>query len=52
MRTSDYAFLLEYSEMSVMIKIWSEAIHKIIMLKLSSVMKICKGPKYQNILWL
>lgn len=50
MRTRDYAFLLEYSETFIMIKIWSEAIHKIMMLNLSSVMKVYKGPKYQSIL--
>lgn len=50
MRTNDYAFLLEYSEIFITIKILSEAIHKIIMLNLSSVMKICEGPKYKSIL--
>jgi len=50
MRTSDYAFILEYSEASIMIKICSETIHEIMMLNLSSVMKIFKGPKYQSIL--
>lgn len=50
MRTNYYDSLLEYFETFIMTKIYSEVINKIIMLSLSSIMRICEDPKYQTIL--